>query len=464
MNTEKDRLLTGQAVIIAAGESKRFWPLSTKHKNKAQVSLLGKSLIYWTIKGLAENGIKDIIVVRNPHSSLQEMLDQENDLGVQISYVVQGEQLGTGNALAQAKALIKEPFLVLWPNKINSQDIIQKILSQQTARGGTVPPQIVLVGAETSTPQDYAMIRVDGEKVIELVEKPERGREPSNMKAIGAYLLQPDFFSYYEKLEKHHEADFIDALNAYIKDKKASLVTLTEDVPTLKYPWELFGVLDILFNSENFKEEVASTAQIGKNVVMEGPVYVGENTLIKANTVIEGPVYIGDNCKIGYSNVLRGPLNIESGFISGGFMEIKHSIIQKDNHFHSGFFGDSIVGEGSRFGAGFITANRRLDRGNIKVKVHPHTKQGPVPLNGTNGNEVSPRSGVGVNDEKMDTGLTCFGTVIGDNSKLGIHTGTMPGTFIGSDCVVGPGTMVMQHLENGTTFYTKFENEAKRND
>ncbi|MCH7604488.1 NTP transferase domain-containing protein [Patescibacteria group bacterium] len=419
-----------QGVIIAAGESKRFWPLSTKHKNKAQVSLLGKSLIYWTIKGLAENGIKDIVVVHNPHSSLQEILDKENVRqladGVQISYVVQEKQLGTGNALAQAREFIKEPFFVLWPNKVNSKEIVAKMAEKQKDRD-----EVVLVGAQTTNPQDYAVVRFEGEKVAELIEKPEQGKEPSDTKVIGAYLLQPDFFSCYEKISEHHETDFIDVMNLYIKDKKTSLVTLTEDVPTLKYPWELFGVLDILFKSEYFREGTASTAQIGKNVVMEGSVYVGENTVIKANTVIEGPVYIGDNCKIGYSNVLRGPLNVESETITGAFTELKNSIIQKGNHIHSGFFGDSIIGQDGRFGAGFITGNRRLDRRSIKVIVQ---------------------------DEKIDTGLTYLGTVIGDSTKLGIHTGIMPGVFIGSNCVIGPGTQVFEHVQDNMRFYSRQEN------
>ena len=75
-----DKPLTGQAVVIAAGESSRFWPLSSKHKHKSQTRLLGKSLVYWTMKGLAENGVKDFIIVRNPHSSIKEQLEEENIL------------------------------------------------------------------------------------------------------------------------------------------------------------------------------------------------------------------------------------------------------------------------------------------------------------------------------------------------------------------------------------------------
>ena len=86
-----------QAVVIAAGESSRFWPLNQNHKTLSH--LLGKPLVYWTLKGLAETGIKDVVVVCRANSSLPEMLRKENDLGVSLRFVFQEKPLGTGNAL-----------------------------------------------------------------------------------------------------------------------------------------------------------------------------------------------------------------------------------------------------------------------------------------------------------------------------------------------------------------------------
>jgi bifunctional UDP-N-acetylglucosamine pyrophosphorylase/glucosamine-1-phosphate N-acetyltransferase len=235
--------------------------------------------------------------------------------------------------------------------------------------------------------------------------------------------LEPDFFSYYEKLKKHHEADNIDALNLYLQDKTSSLVKLTQDVPALKYPWELFGILDILFRSENFQPGIHETAKIGQHVVMKGDVRIGANTVIKENTVIEGPCFIGEHCEIGYSNVLRSPFNIEKNVKTGAFFQIKHSIVQEGTHSQSGFIGDSIVGRNCRFGAGFITANRRFDRQNIGVKVH---------------------------EKKVDTGASYFGVVVGEGTHFGIHSGTMPGVLVGKKCVVYPGAHVFENMPDNS--------------
>lgn len=401
-----------QAVVLVAGQSSRFWPLNKEHKTLNYV--LGKPILYWTIKGLVKNGIKEIIVVHSPGSAIPKVLEKENDLGISISYVVQKKPLGTGNAWWQARDFIKQPFFLVWGNKVNTRDVVATMKKKGT--------DAVLVGALTNTPWIYGVIRQERGRVKEIVENPKKGREPSNIKVIGMYYFSPDIFEYYKRLSKHHEADSISAINNYIRDKKTSFVTLKKDVPALKYPWELFGILDIILGSKDFKPKIARTAKIGKHVVIKGKVYIGENTIIKDNAVIEGPCYIGNNCVIGYSNVLRGPLNIEDEVKTGALCEIKHSIIQKGTHFHSGYVGDSIIGENCRFGAGFVTANKRIDRKSINVKILRR---------------------------KIDSGLTELGAFIGDNTKFGINTGTMPGILVGSDCIIGPGVQLFENIEDG---------------
>lgn len=402
-----------QAVIIAAGESSRFWPLNKDHKSL--VSLLGKSIVSQTLKGLVANNVKDITVVCGPNSALPATLKKE-DIAASLRFVVQEKPLGTGDALFRAKEFIKEPFFVVWPSKVDSERLAKVMVQEKQTKGVSA----VFLGVPTSRPWDFGVARLEEGKLREIVENPKQGEEPSSLKVTGFYLLDPNFFSFYEKLPRHHEADFIDALNLYLKEENGSLIRLEEleeDVSALRYPWELFGILDILFRMQGEKQVIAPSARIGEG------------------TVIDGPVFIGENCDIGSYNVLRGPLNLEAGVKTGAFMEIKHSIIQEGTHFHSGYIGDSIIGKNCRFGAGFIAANRRLDRNTIASVVK-----------GT----------------KVDTKLSYWGTVVGDETYLGIHTGTMPGVFIGQNCVIGPGTQIFKNVEDNTTIFTTYQQEQKR--
>lgn len=416
-----------QAVILAAGESSRFWPLNKEHKS--QTKLLGKSLLYWTVKGLNEKGIKDIVFVIRPDSALkQEAATISQELGVSISCVIQEEPLGTGNALFRAKNLIKQSFFVVWPYKVDVKEIIEKVLQDQKS-------EVIFVGSKTLTPWEYGILKLEGEKVIEICENPKQGEEVSDVRVTGTYFLQPDFFTFYEKLSKHHGEDFVDALNLYIKEKEAKVVLWNDNLVSLKYPWALFQAMRFKLESEEFKSYISPSALIGKNVVINGNVYIGENAVIGDNTVITGPCFINDNCKIGASNVLRGPVNFEKDVVTGAFSEVKDCIIQEGTHLHSGYFGDSIFGKNCRIGAGFATANRKIDRSNIKSIVK---------------------------GKKIDTCLTSFGTVVGENSRFGVQSGTMPGVLIGSDCLVGPGTLVFENLEDNTTCYAEFKYKIKK--
>jgi UDP-N-acetylglucosamine diphosphorylase / glucose-1-phosphate thymidylyltransferase / UDP-N-acetylgalactosamine diphosphorylase / glucosamine-1-phosphate N-acetyltransferase / galactosamine-1-phosphate N-acetyltransferase len=407
-----------QAVVIAAGESKRFWPMNNGI-HKSQFKLFGKSLMYWTLKGLAENGITDVMVVVGKNSSIQKTIEQENDLGVDISYAVQEELRGTGNALWQAKSFVKEPFILLWGNKIGSKELVAQMIAKQKEGADAV-----FVGAEVENPSEYGILRLAGEKVAEIVEKPESGKEPSNIAVTGARLLTPDFFSYYEKLADYHEVDLTDATNEYVKDKTTFVLISHEKGLTLKYPWDVFGVADFLFTSSYFKKETAETAQVARSAAVKGPVYIGENAVVKEGTIIEGPAYIGDNCTIGYNNVIRGPVSIEANCKTAAFMELKQSIVQEGTVFHSGYVGNSIVGKNCRFGAGFVTGNLRLDK-------------------------------------KPIYGLSKLGVIVGDSAAFGIHSGTMPGVVIGNNCKIGPNTHVFENLEDNTVLYAKFDHVKK---
>lgn len=288
----------------------------------------------------------------------------------------------------------------------------------------------LLFGQKTKTPELFGMAKLKGDRILGIVEKPKKGKEPSNIKVTGVYLLEPKFFETYKKAKKH-QYDFEDALSLYMKENDVRIVILDADrkkISSLKYPWHLFGVQKNLFD-KFLKTKIAKSAQIAKNVVIQGKVHIGENTKIFENAVIKGPCYIGDNCVIGNNALIREYTNLGNNVLIGANAEITRCIFQDNVHIHSGFFGDSIIGSGCRVGAGTITANARIDREQIKSTVK---------------------------NKKIDTKLKSLGAIIGENTKIGIHCSLMPGIFIGSNCVIGPNSVVFENIKNNSTYYTKF--------
>ena len=412
-----------QAVILAAGEPSRFWPLNYQHKTLLKI--MGRPLIWWTIDGLRNAGIKNIIIIQGPKKDTEEELKNYNFSGLKISYVIQKEPKGMGNALWQTRSLLKGQFFVLNAERIDIEEITYNL--QLT----TYNPKIktLLFGQKTKNPQLFGIVKLKGDRVLEIVEKPAKGKEPSNVRVVGVYLLEPNFFDYYQKVKKE-KYDFEKALSNYMKKNEVKFVFLKKskkELFSLKYPWRLFTLEKYLFD-KFLKKKIAKSAKIAKNVVIEGDVYVGERTKIFEGVVIKGPCYIGDNCIIGNNSLIREYTNLENNVLIGAFAEVARSIFQENVHCHSGYFGDSIFGKGCNIGAGTITANVRLDRGEIKTKLKIKNEK-----------------------LKIKTGLKSLGVIVGQNTKFGVNVSLMPGVLIGSDCQISPGSVVFENIEDNAT-------------
>lgn len=415
-----------QAVILAAGESSRFWPLNRRHKSL--VKIMGKPLIWYTLQELHKSEIKDILIVQSPIRDIEEELRRYPFPQMHIQYIIQPEAKGMGDALWHARDLLKGPFLVLLPERVDSDEIIGRLLMVKKTGGDGA-----LAGCYTDQPHLFGMMRLEGERILEIVEKPKQGQEPSRVAAMGLYLLDPAFFAEYEKVPRSQN-DFEDALSSYMKIHEVKLALFEQNFFVLKYPWHLFGIEQYLFK-KHLKEYIDETAIIPRNVIFEGSVYVGENVKIFENAVIKGPCYIGDNVIIGNNAILREYVNLEKNVLIGAAAEVTRSIFQEGSQTHSGFFGDSIFGRKSSIGAGSVTANVRLDRQEVRASV---------------------------NGEKIETRLNSFGCIIGENTNIGVHCSCMPGVFIGSDCFVGPHSAVFENVDDHTVYYTKFEQVIKK--
>ena len=172
------------------------------------------------------------------------------------------------------------------------------------------------------------------------------------------------------------------------------------------YPWEVLAKVNSYLKENIIDKDVkVNKAEVGEYVSISGNYFIDEGTKIHANAVIQGPVIIGKNVEIQSGALIRPGTIIGDNCVVGHGSEIKHSILQNKSKVASlAFCGDTILGKSTRIGSGIILANRRFDQKNITVKI---------------------------NGEKYDVGTDFFGAVIGDSTRLGANSTTVPGTFIG---------------------------------
>ncbi|MBI2033128.1 MAG: NTP transferase domain-containing protein [Candidatus Levybacteria bacterium] len=414
-----------QALILAAGRSSRFYPFNTSHKSC--VSILGKSIIEHTIESVARSGIKDIVVVVSQNSSVKKILGEGKKFGVKISYIVQENPTGAGDAILQARDYITSDFYLLNANRIEFASFADLLLEKKKNSDN-----IVLLARKESSLSSFGTLKIDGDTVLSIVEKPKKGEEPSDLKVVGLYLLPPSFIDLLTTVESDHYS-LENAISKAAGQGKVKFVETSQDTVSLKYPWDLLTIKDYLL--KNSTSSISKNANIAQGAQIIGKVVVEDGARIMEGAVIKGPAYIGKNVTVGTNAIIRGKSSIEEGAVIGARMEIKNSLIGKQTTTHSGFIGDSVIGENCKIAAQFCTANVRLDRENVTIK----TETG-----------------------KIDTLKQSLGVIMGENVFAGIRVSTMPGVIIGRNVTIGPQTVVMHNLEDDITFYSTFSETVKK--
>jgi UTP--glucose-1-phosphate uridylyltransferase len=210
-----------KAVIPAAGLGTRFLP-ATKAQPKEMLPLLDKPAIQYVVEEAVRAGLTDIIVItgRGKHAivdhfdrsfELEHFLEMKgkfdelkevreiSDMAT-IHYIRQRDPLGLGHAVAAAEGHVgSEPFAVLLGDDImaESNPLLEEMLQAHDRFGRSVLAAMEVARDEVSR---YGCIEpefVEDERlarVRSIVEKPEPDQAPSNLAAIGRYVLTPEIF------------------------------------------------------------------------------------------------------------------------------------------------------------------------------------------------------------------------------------------------------------------------------
>jgi len=152
---------------------------------------------------------------------------------------------------------------------------------------------------------------------------------------------------------------------------------------------------------------------IGKPFI-SGAVFIGRGTVIEHGAMIKGPAWIGEGCEIRNGAYIRENVVVGDGVVLGNSSEFKNCLIFDEAQIpHFNYVGDSILGYKAHLGAGAILSNVRLDHAPVNVI----TPEGPI-----------------------STGLRKFGAIVGDRAEIGCNSVLSPGSIIGRDSIIYPGT------------------------
>ena len=134
-----------KAIILAAGNSTRTWPL-TANTPKPLLKIVDKTLIEHNLlqlKGLVD---EVIIVVGFKKQKIIDFLGNEYK-GLKLTYVEQDEQHGTGHAVLICKKHIKENIIVMMGDDLFSGKDIKNLIKHKQGA----------LAQETDIPESFGM-------------------------------------------------------------------------------------------------------------------------------------------------------------------------------------------------------------------------------------------------------------------------------------------------------------------
>ena len=203
-----------KAVVLAAGKGVRLRPLTDKVP-KVMVKVKGKPLLERILDKLVEVKIEEIFLVVGYKKEVIEKYFGNEFKGIPVKYLVQERQLGTANAIGLAKDYIKGNFLVL-----NGDVLVESYLFKELGAVDEFDPyDAVVVGRMVKDPWRYGVIVAENNEIKRIVEKPEPGKEPSNIINAGIYRFNEKIFSAIKMtpVSSREEYEIVDSIKLLIE-------------------------------------------------------------------------------------------------------------------------------------------------------------------------------------------------------------------------------------------------------
>ncbi|CAI8396235.1 MAG: spore coat protein [Rhodothermaeota bacterium MED-G12] len=210
-----------KGVILAGGTGSRLYPL-TKVTNKHLLPVGNKPMIFHPIEKLTGLGIQDILIVTGTEhmGDVVNLLGSGAEYNCRFTYKVQDQAGGIAQALGLAENFAgQDPIVVILGDNIFEDDLTA------AARTYTGNGAMILL-KQVPDPQRYGVALLDGDKVIEIQEKPEN--PPTSFAVTGVYFYDSRVFSAIRDLKpsRRGELEITDVNNYYIRQNQMSSALL----------------------------------------------------------------------------------------------------------------------------------------------------------------------------------------------------------------------------------------------
>ncbi|MFH1644607.1 MAG: bifunctional UDP-N-acetylglucosamine diphosphorylase/glucosamine-1-phosphate N-acetyltransferase GlmU [bacterium] len=381
-----------KSIVLAAGRSKRF---KTK-KNKLLHTICGQPMVVYPAKIFESLKIPMIFVLGNQAEEVKSAILSSEIKN--IDFVIQKEQLGTGNAVACTKNKWDSQNIIILngDSPLLTTELVESVLEKHLKANA----DLTFLTTFMINPKGYGrVIKKNGNvRVVEEKNCTEEEREINKVNT-GIYIASSGFLK--ENIDKLQQDSltgeiYLTDLVGFASEQGNILLDipvpydLVRGVNTLEELWaaeqikrsELIkkfmqnGVrfelaqsihldIDVEIGSGSFiatgthllkGTKIGENCFIGAFSIIENS-QLGDDSKVNSHTVIKDSI-IGKNADIGPFARLRDNVILQDNVIIGNFVELKNTKIGKNSKAkHLAYLGDSTIGNNVNIGAGTITCN-----------------------------------------------------------------------------------------------------------
>ena len=333
-------------------------------------------MIDWVLEAVNEAGVKDVMVVANPHHA-----DVAAHLDGKAEVVYQRDPKGTAHALQQipeGELRGRHVLVVNGDSPLLTAASVLKVIHAHQEHDAPA----TIASVEDPTRDDGRIVRAaDGslERIVERKDATPELRASVDEFNVGLYCFDGSRLT--QALEK--VTDDNKAREFYLTDVVQDLKPV--NVVKLDDPDEAMGVKDrvrLAHATDVLRRRLLEQCMLsGVTIVdpdstfIDATVSIGEDTVIEPFTVLKGDTHIGAECRIGphvYIEDARigdrsdcGPFaklrpgtEIAEDVHVGSFAELVRTKVGRGSRVpHVSYLGDTDLGADANIGAGTITAN-----------------------------------------------------------------------------------------------------------
>jgi len=191
----------------------------TKVTNKHLLPVYDRPMIYYPIECMVKSGIDEVLLVTGGNNSgdFLRLLGNGKEFGLKsLQYTYQEGAGGIAEALGLAKDFADHGPICL----ILGDNILQYTMDHSVRAFREKPNGARILVSEVKNPQAYGVAEIEGDRVLDIVEKPTSPK--SNLAVIGIYFYDYHVFDVVNTLEPsaRGELEITDVNNHYIAEGK----------------------------------------------------------------------------------------------------------------------------------------------------------------------------------------------------------------------------------------------------